>query len=235
MPTLMLVNPRKRRASGAKKRRAGPARKRRAAPRRSNPVSVASVRRRARRAGPALGRTMRRVRRRRNPINMGSLRGGSLMRMLKDAAVGGAGAVGVDILMAKINPMLPASLQPSATGVGANDALRVAVTVFAGKFLSKATKGMSERMAAGALTVQAARLLAPVVAKMAPGVAGIGYMTPNPAMRGNSRIGPNIRAQVGMNAYTGGPSPLLAAYARPGGPSPLLSGGGARSRETVRR
>jgi hypothetical protein len=236
MATLMLVNPRKRRAS--KKRRA-PAARRARRTRRANPVAVSTVKRRSyRRARPGrarrmnpMGRTHRRIRRRRNPVSMRSLNGGSIMRMIKDAAVGGAGAIGMDLIMSKVNGMLPPSLQPSATGIGANDAVRVALTVLLGKFLSKATRGLSEKMAAGALTVQAATLMRPMLAKVVPGMAGIGYMVPNRVVSANSRIGPNIRQTVGAFTAPGSRSPLLAAYTRPGGVSPLLSGS-ARARES---
>jgi hypothetical protein len=225
MPTLMLVNPRKRRSSGVKRRRTTTGTKRRTRrTRRANPVSVASVRRRVRRASTGVRRSARRVtRRRRNPISMRSLSGGSIMNMLKTAAIGGMGAISMDLLMAKVNQYLPASLQASA-GPGIHDVVRIAITIAAGKALSKPTRGLSEKMAAGALTVQMARVLTPMVAKVLPvassqaAVAGrLGYMVPNPVVRGNARVSP-----MQMQRYvTGAKSPLLAAYTR--GASPLLS------------
>lgn len=143
------------------------------------------------------------------------------MRIIKQAAIGGAGSVAFDMLMAKVRQYLPASLQPTGTGPGLYDAVYVGLAVLLGKGLSKSTKGLSEQMAAGALTVQAARLMAPMVAKVvpstAPAVAGIGYLSPNPVIPGSARVG----------AYTRGATPLLSgvgAYTRPGSPSPLLSG-----------
>lgn len=231
MPTLMLVNPRKRRkarASGAAKRRS-PARRR--ARRSVSAAPFAAVKRRtyrrARRANPIMGRRAGRIRRRRNPISMRSLSGGSIMRMLKDAAIGGSGAVAVDLIMAKLNGMLPPSLQPTAN-IGANDAVRVALTVVLGKVLSRSTRGMSEKMAAGALIVQASRILAPLVARVVPGAAavnGLAYATPYATIPGQSRISPSPR---GVSAFTpaGTRTPLLAGaqvgmFTR--GPSPMLS------------
>lgn len=211
MGTLMLVNPKRRRRSSTKRRstarRANPANpRRRRARRASNPVNPI---RRVRRSRIMRSRNPgRRIRRRRNPISMRSLTGGSLMNMLKSAAIGGAGAVGVDIIMAKINGYLPASLR-AGVGPGMNDIVRVALTVMIGKFASKATRGMSEKMAAGALTVQMARLIAPYVAQMmpstAPAVAGLAWGSSARVIPGNGRVSP-------MSAYLprGSSSPLLS-------------------------
>lgn len=243
MATLMLVNPRKRRST---KRRASAGKRTRRTRRAAPSISVSTVKRRAyrrarpaRRANPIHGRTARRIRRRRNPISMRSLSGGSIMRMLKDAAIGGSGAVAIDVIMAKLNAMLPPSLQPSAAGVGANDAVRVAVTVALGKFLSKPTRGLSEKMASGALIVQAARLIAPLVAKVAPGaVAGVGYATPYAVIPGSARVSPIGRGgSVGAFMPAGARTPLLSgagvgAFTR--GASPLLSASRGGRGSTVR-
>jgi hypothetical protein len=218
MATLMLVNPRKRRSSG--KKRASPARKTRSRKaRRTNPVSVASVKRRARRnIGGARRSARRTVRRHRNPISMGSLSSSRLMKMLTNAALGGAGSIGVDLIMGQVRKYLPPSLQPSATGPGVYDAIKVALTIALGRGLSKMTKGASEQMAAGALTVQAAKLMEPFVAQTMPqaaavaglrGARGIGYMVPTAVAAGNSRLSPMSR---GMAQFIPGRarSPLLA-------------------------
>lgn len=230
MATLMLVNPRRRaRKAGGKKRtarRAGARRVRRA----KNPVTVASVKRtvrsrRGRRSGVA-----RSVRRRRNPIN-GKALAGSWGKLFKNVAVGGVGAVGVDMLWGFVQKYLPASLQPSVTGPGLNDALKAVATVIAGKALSKHTKGLSEQAAVGALIVQMSRIAAPFVAKAmpgTPGVAGVGYMTASRVIPGVPRIGPLQRGGVGL--FQRG-SPMLGM--RVMGNS-MLPGTGTSARERER-
>lgn len=233
MPSLMLVNPSKRR----KARKSAPRKTRRVKARRiPNPIAKVrrSVRRHVRRGRVASRRPnpiAARRRRRHNPISMRSLSSGSLMKMLKNAAIGGAGAIGIDYVMAQARRYLPASLQPSATGPGIYDAVVAAATVLLGRGLSKMTKGASEKMAEGALIVQAARLMQPFAANLlpapstgTPAIAGLGYSTASRVIPGNARISP---MQRGIGMYDGGGSPLLSAYSR--GASSLLSS--ARSRE----
>lgn len=219
MPQLMLVNPAKRRRA---RKSAAPRRARRGrARRRSNPITSVTVRRRARRAvSPHRSRTRRVIRRRRNPISMRGLSGGSFMKILKSAAIGGAGSIAFDMLMAQVRKYLPPSLQPSATGPGLYDALYVVGAVLLGRGLSKSTRGLSEQMAAGALTVKAAQLMAPLVAKAMPAaVAGVGYMSPNRVIPMSARVSPG---QVAAYTRPGSGTPLLSAYVP--GRSPLLSG-----------
>lgn len=205
--------------------------KRRAARRRSNPAPVvASARRvirRPRRANPVGAR-----RRRRNPIGGigGKLGVKSLMNMLRDAAIGGAGAVGVDVLMAKLNPHLPVSMQVNPAKVGAGDAVKFGITALLGTLLSKPTRGLSQKMAAGAMTVQARDLISGMLpASMA--VAGLAYASPAMTVRGNQRIGPIRSTQMGAYIRPG-QTPMLNAYQRPGGQTALLSGRiNARTRE----
>lgn len=227
MAEMLLINPRKRRA-GAKRRstaRKTVARKSPAKRRRANPISVASVKKAVRRRIRPSGVKSSR-RRRRNPIAGFNMK--SIVDMFQTAAIGGAGAVGIDALMAQANKFLPASLKTP----NANMAVKALLSVVVGKGLSKATKGMSEKMAIGALTVQAAALVRRVVPASVP-LAGVGYNNPAAVSRGSARIGPVIRAG-GTGAYNraGGATPMLNAYT--GGGSPLIRSGGqsmARMRE----
>lgn len=237
MAELLLVNPRKRRAKkSARKSRSRrrnpiaaarrPARnvsglaRRRVSRRRRNPVALAGLARRGRRV----------MRRRRNPIGLG---GGSfvsaLIKSAKEAAIGGAGAIAVDAAMGQINRFLPASMQRTPGRVGVGDAVKLAITVALGRLLSKPTRGLSTKMAQGALTVQAHGILSTLV----PSAVALGYAVPGRVVNASARVGPMRNAQ-GMNAYApaGSPSPMLNAYTR-SNVTPLLSGGvgGARRRE----
>lgn len=200
MPQLMIVNPAKRRRASTKKRRvrAAPRRARRSSVRR-NPISVAHVKRRIRRyvrrarANPI---THRRRRIRRNPIGLGSLRASSIVAMLKDAAIGGAGAVGMDWLWDKISPNLPATVVSS---VGMSRAVQAGLTVLLGRLLKGPTRGLSEKMAIGSLTVQAYSVIQDMTSG---GMSGMGYMSPAHITSVGARVGP-MQAQgvrrLGMN------------------------------------
>jgi len=226
MAEMLLINPRKRRRAAPKKRRAATTRRRR-----RNPVTViaaAPTRRRVvrrRRSNPigSVRRVMRR--RRRNPIGLGS--GGSIMNMLKAAAVGGAGAIAVDLAMGQIAKFLPVSMAKVPGKVGTYELAKIAVTIALGKFLSRPTRGLSQKMAAGSLTVQAHQLLSSVVPV---GTMPLGYYSPAAIANASMRTGPN---RVGR--YTApGQTPLLngvSRYTAPGA-SPLLNG--ASQREGVR-
>jgi len=203
------------------RRRSSPARRapRRKA-RRRNPISIITARtprRPARRTRNPLGRRSGRHRRRRNPISLGGVSARGIIGQVKDALIGAGGAVAVDAAYARLSPMLPATLQRMPGSVGAGDAVKALFTILAGKLLSRMTRGLSNRMAQGALTVQAHG----IVSSMLP--AGLlGYYSPARIVQGNNRVGPT---RSGMNAYLrpGAKSPLLNAYMRPG-VTPLLSG-----------
>lgn len=235
MPELLLINPAKRRK--ARKARKAPAAKRRTRKVRRNPLTVAAVKKayRTRRAAP---KSARKMRRRRNPIGGKKLSVNGIMAMAKQAAIGGAGVVGMDVVMGQLNRYLPPSLMDDGNAVGVHAAVRAAATVALGKGLAKLTRGLSEKMALGALTVQAADAGRQMVAQYAPAaVAGgrMGYAVANPVVPGTARIGPVIRTRPSMGAFTRNNSatPLLSAYNSAGAPSPLLSG--ARRRDNVRR
>lgn len=224
MAEMLLINPRKRRAA-KKARRVAPA-KRRAVARRKNPISLASVRRR--RKNP-IAAVRRMTRRRRNPISMGM--GGGYMTAIREALVGGAGAVGMEIIFGQVNKFLPASVQKVTGTVGAGDAVKAVLTVFIGQALNKVTKGMSKKAAQASLTVQAHDIIKTFVpATLTLGGAGLGglaFASPAAIASGTNRVGP---IRQGVNAYTGG-TPLLSAYQKSGGSTALLNG--ARAREGV--
>ena len=221
MAEMLLINPRRRR----KARRANPIAKRRRVTRRRNPLAAVARRRRRnpmpaiRRRNP-IGLARRRVMRRRNPI--GGMGTGMLMAAIREAFVGGAGAVAVDLAMGQINRFLPATLVTRPGQIGAGDAVKAIITVTLGHLLARPTRGLSRKMALGALTVQSANIMKSFV----PGTMAMGYASPARIVRGTNTVGPN------MGAYTQG-SPLLNAYTRPN-VTPLLSANrsSAMSRES---
>ena len=226
MAEMLLINPRRRR----KARRANPIAKRRRVTRRRNPLATVARRRRrnpmplVRRRSNPIGLARRRVmRRRRNPI--GGMGTGMLMAAIREAFVGGAGSIAVDLAMGQINRFLPVNLQsnPMASGIGAGDAIKAIITVTLGHLLARPTRGLSRKMAMGALTVQSANLMRKVIPL---GSMPLGYASPARIVRGSNTVGPN------MGAYTQG-SPLLNAYTRPN-VTPLLSANrsSAMSRES---
>ena len=227
MAEMLLINPRRRR----KARRANPIAKRRRVTRRRNPLAAVARRRRrnpmpaVRRRNP-IGLARRRVMRRHNPI-YGRMGTGMLMAAIREAFIGGAGSVAVDLAMGQINKVLPVNLRsnPMATGIGAGDAVKALATVLLGHFLAGPTRGLSRKMAMGALTVQSATIMRKVLPL---GTMPLGYASPARIVTGSNTVGPNM----GMGAYTKG-SPLLNAYTRPN-VTPLLSANrsSAMSRES---
>ena len=235
MSSMLLINPRRRRAA---KRTPAVAAKRK---RRRNPVSVVSLSpvRRKRRRNPVRAHRARRrnpiaahrARRRRNPIG-GSMRSMSsgIINMLKDAMIGGAGAVAVELVMGQVNTYLPVSMQRTAGSVSVGDAVKAGITVILGKLLSKPTRGLSQKMAAGALTVQAASLVRMMIPSTMTLGNGMGYAVPAQLVNANLRVGPNRQR---MSQYVSGNTPLLNQYVT--GANPLLNGapGSARMREGI--
>jgi hypothetical protein len=197
--------------------------------RRANPVAMANPaprrrRRSARRANPAAAVR----RRRRNPINLGG-RAGGIMGPIKEAAIQGAGAVAFDIGYGYVSPYLPASMAVVPGRVGVGNAVKALITVVAGQFLSKYTKGLSRKAAVGALTIQARDIVASMLPASTASVAGLGYAVPGRVINMNTRVNPN---RTMLNAYQrAGQTPLLSAYTQPG-QTPLLNG--ALEREGVR-
>jgi len=219
MAQMLLINPRRRKAT----RKANPVARRRKMTRRKNPVAAYAKRRTMRRRNPIAAVARRRVmRRRRNPIGMG---GGMLMTAIREAFVGGAGSVAVDVIQGYINKVLPANLQAVPGKVGIGDAVKAVTTVMLGHYLAGPTRGLSRKMAMGALTVQAAG----IVKQFVPAGMAMGYYVPGAVSQGSQRVSPINRQ--GMGAYTKGTA-LLSAYTS--GQSPLLNRAmNARMREGV--
>ena len=235
MAEMLLINPRTRR----KARKANPARRRR----RHNPLAlarvvhrrrrranpIAAVHRRARRRNP-IGMMRRRVMRRRNPAMLGGYMGA-----IREALMDGFGAVAIDYAYHMIAKAIPGTagsmLTPSATSVGAADAVKAVLTVVLGNALNGVTRGFSRKAAKASLTVQSYQIMKKVLpSTISSNLSGLGYMTPAVVTSGyGTRIGP-IRGQMG--AYLApGATPLLSAYTASGSASPLLSGSSARMRE----
>lgn len=213
MAEMLLINPRKRGTRKANPRRVV---------RRRNPVTAMVRRKRnplaamRRRRNPLAA--MRTRARRRNPIG-GAMMGG-YMTQIREAVMGGAGALGMDLVYGQINSFLPAALKRVPGSIGAGDAVKAVVTVALGGLLNKATRGFSAKAAKASLTIQAYDIMKSFV----PSSMTIGYASPALIAQGTNRVGPIRR---GMNAYTNG-TPLLNAYMAPG-KTALLSG--ARMRE----
>lgn len=182
----------------------------------------------------------RRHRRRRNPISLGHHKANAI-GMLKAALLGGAGAITVDLLMGQVNKYLPDSLKVNDAQVGVGDAVKGALTIVAGLGLSKMTKGLSVKLAQGALIVQASDILRSFL----PSSMTLGYATSARLLRGSPMIGPNAAAlqagrgilppnQPTLSRYVDGKSPLLNRYVAG---SPVLNSylaTGRRSNSNVR-
>jgi len=142
------------------------------------------------------------------------------MTQIREAVIGGAVALGMDLVYGQINSFLPAALKRVPGSIGAGDAVKAVITVALGGLLSKPTRGLSDKAARASLTIQAYDIMKSFV----PSTMTIGYASPALIAQGTNRVGPIRR---GMNAYTNG-TPLLNAYMAPG-KTALLSG--ARMRE----
>lgn len=211
MAEMLLINPRKR----ARKARRTTTKRTRVARRRNPITSTVPI---ARKRNPVRAMRRRIMRRRRNPIGMGAASG--YINAIREALMGGVGAVAFDIVHGQIKRFLPAALQVQPGKIGAGDAVRAIITVFAGEALNKVTRGFSRKAAMASLTVQAHDLLKGFV----PAALPLGYASPALVAQGTNRVGP---IRQGMNAYTPpGQTPLLSAYTKG---TQLLSG--ARGRE----
>jgi len=210
-PSMLIVNPSRRRRrtkhrarsrtrrkmSALQRKYFGGGRKRRGK-RRGRTITIA--------ANPARRRSKRRSFRR-NPINLGRMRAsmGSVTGALKDAAVGAGGAILVDMGMAQAARFLPASLSMRYGADGSVNwgyhatkaALAVGLGVVGARFLPGRAKGLAARAAVGSLTVQAYDL----GKSMLPAELTMGYY--NPArVAGLKRLAARGVGRVGrMGAY----------------------------------
>lgn len=195
MGQLMLINPRKRRVATKKRKvRRNPVAK--VAPR----VAAKSNPSRRRRPAVAAYRAIRR-KARRNPD-------GRLMGQIMNAAVGGAGAVAVDVIQGYLP--LPTALRTGYMPYVVKAGLGFALGAFGRGILGQ----NAARMGAGAMTVALYGALKQLTAGVLPGatvatgaaVAGLGYGSPTPVL-GEYITGPGSRMN-GLGAYiTGTGSP----------------------------
>lgn len=171
---LMLINPRRKRRSSSRRRRTGGRRRKMSAlqrayfgggrratshrrrRRRSVAVTTVAANPRRRRRHSRRRRSIMRVRR--NPIRLPSARG--ITAAIMPAAVGAAGAVGVNYAWNYLAPMLPAPLQ---SGMGKSIAqLAAAIGIgMAAKPLIGSTK--AAQVTAGALTVTLYNMIATAI------------------------------------------------------------------------
>jgi len=195
--------------------------------RRSNPYGMTKTTHKRRRNPLHSMRTKVMHRRRRhNPIGRGMM-GGAYMSMIRDALMGGAGAVVMDVVYAQVAKFLPMSMQPVSGQIGAGDAVKALVTVAIGHVLDKPTRGFTKKAAMASLIVQAHNIIKGYVPATLMPLQGLGYASPAMVAGGTNRVGPIRR---GMNAYVPSGTPLLNAYQRAGGSSQLLSGSNATMR-----
>lgn len=211
---LWLANPRRKRkgsrklskkqiaagfGGGSKRRR------RRSSKARRHKRSVRSVA-----AAPVVHRRRRRsrgasgvVRRRRGGRRSGGMKG-NVINLLKAGAIGGAGAVAVDMIMGQVRGFLPASLgspvdsagQPNYGYFGTKAAIALALGVYGNKL--PVVGGYTSRMSEGALTVLAYQFMRPMV----PQSFMLGYFNPAPTQRAS--VGKYVSGQRPGNRYLAG-------------------------------
>lgn len=214
MGVVYAVNPSRRKKRAKSRRKASPAqlaaRKRFAAMARAR--SSTPKRRRSRRAVAVLSNPAprrRRVRRssavarrriRRNPVSMGSMKSTfrNLSGMVMNAAVGGAGAIAIDITMAQAIKALPVSMASRYTAEGginfgyfaAKSAIAVGLGMLAGAVVPSRMRQYVNQAVEGSLTVQAYE----IERALLPAELTLGYYNPG-------RVATRPRAMKGMGAY----------------------------------
>lgn len=199
MQELLLVNP-KRRTRRKSRKTASPAQRRARAAFAARARAKNPIRRRARAASAPAVRTLRNpirsvrrhvARRRRNPIGGFA---GTAIDMVKDAAIGGAGAIAVDMVAGQVKSMLPLSLQTGNGYMAAKAALTVGLGILSRRMIGSV--GMAA--ARGALTVQAYTAMKPYVPASMP----LGYLAPSPTMPG-ARSGKPMAVSGGLRGLRG--------------------------------
>jgi len=196
---LLLINPRKRhrrRMSAKQRRYFGGGRKRRhySKRRRRNPIRIVRVHRRRH---YSKRRHYSRARRR-NPSFRSIGRG--VMPKVKDAAIGAAGALAVDVIMGYASSMLPATLTNPVSATGGLNPLytltKGGLAVLLGTFGRKLIGANAERMAEGSLTVTLYNALKTFM----PAGLTLGYM--NPGFIGAETVSEQPAYLRGLSAYT---------------------------------
>lgn len=155
----------------------------------SNPKRKRSRKYRANPAAPATLHRRRSVR----SYASGAARSNSV-QLLKTGAIGGAGALGVDVIFGYMGSVLPASAASRINADGttnllyyaAKGATAVALGVFGKRIMPAA---LAEKLAAGSLTVMSYDLMKGLLPASIP-VGRVGYMNPAQVMRGTGKIVP---------------------------------------------
>jgi len=156
-------------AARARGRKANPSRRRKA-------HHAVTVHHKRRRSNPVRAHTTHRRRRRHNPISLGNLSGSSTGTLLKNAAIGGAGAVGVDAALALLP--VPATWLQGWLGIVTKSGAAILLGAAAHKFGLRG--GLVAKAVEGSLTVTAYKAIVSLVGPAGMGVplAGLGYFSP---------------------------------------------------------
>lgn len=223
MNEVLVVNPRMKRNSKGRfvkrvraRRRnpiaalaANPRRRRR----RRNPVAALAVNPRRKRRGKwfavkAHQRNPTHRRRRRNPVSLSAFRPTSIMGQLIPAAIGGAGALALDIALSKIPQ--PEFLNNPVGKLG----VRVVGAIGLGMLANLLKAGIGRQITAGALTVVAYNTIRDVVQRVAPSITVAGYM--DDSTMGYIDPAPQLQG-TGMGAYMRGATVAqpMGAYMQP--------------------
>ncbi len=149
-------------------------------------------------------------RRRRNPVSLAAFRPQSIMAQLIPAAIGGAGALALDVALSHIP-------QPDfLNNAYGKLAIRVFGAVGIGMLAGLVKSNIGRQVTAGALTVVAYNTIRDVVQKVAPQITmggymedSMGYIDPAPRLEGQG-MGAYMRASTGAPAMAG-----MGAYMQP--------------------
>ena len=193
MAELMLVNPRRKtRRKATTRRRKSPSTTRRR--RRTTTRRATAARRAPRRRSAPVRRTTRR--RRRSPRMFGGMVSANFFQdTLIPSAIGGAGALGVDIIWAMLP--IPPAIKGGAFAPIAKIAGAVLIGGVAGNF---AGKKMGERITAGYLTVTAYDMIKNLVGRTMPNLPLSEYDYPHMGYVNAAQTFPD----AGMGAYIDG-------------------------------
>ena len=201
---LLLLNPRKRRAT---KRRRNPAHKKMTVSRASNPLAAMSPRKRRRNPAHKMANVRSRMMRRRNPALRPTL--GNTGGQVMNAATGAVGALAVDAVMGQVNNFLPATLKTQYV----YPIVKMGAALGLGLVASRVLPRHGATMAMGSMTVTMRDFLK----SMLPAGVAMGYVNPGyiprtgtmasqlnqsgVGMRG--RMGEYVGMKSGMNEYVG--------------------------------
>lgn len=182
---------------------------------------------------------------RRNPISVGSARAAlanpsvrAVSSIALNAAIGAAGAIGVDAIMGQASRILPASATArysDAGGInpiyyGVKSLVAIGLGIAGVKFAPAALKNASARVAEGSLTVQAYEVMRAVIP---PEVVALGFARRRvngvrqlPTMRG---VAATMRGVGNVRAFLPRPRPTAAVAGLRGSSAPAVVGSTVRS------